>query len=120
MTNKPTIPERVVLWDDRKYLTAGECPVGETISIPVRGEYIGYEVVFCSGTTSGHLCSSGFIPYDIMEHFCAVGRDGTSLVSNEIYLDPKNQKLQFLGGYDNTAGKLDTTKMLPRRIYGFK
>ena len=112
---------RILLWDDDTYVVAGSIPAGEAITIP-NDSYTGIEVVFrTTKAQTGFLCSTGFIPFDIFESCCAVGRIGAgALVSMGIAYNPKHSQLVFTGGYNHTTGASDSTVMLPVRIYGFK
>ena len=111
---------RILLWGDNTYVNAGSIPAGEAITIP-NDSYTGIEVVFRSAKTNGFLCSTGFIPFDIFESCCAVGRVGAgALVSMGITYNPRQSQLVFTGGYNHTTGASDSTVMLPVRIYGYK
>lgn len=110
---------RILLWDDRTYLSAGTCPVGETVSIPAN-DYTGLEVIFVGSQSQQMLCSSGFVPVGITAVFSAIGRYNAHLASRAFSYDLKTSKITFQSGYIHTGTSTNDTVMLPVRIYGFK
>lgn len=110
---------RILLWDDRTYLSAGTCPVGETVSIPAN-DYTGLEVIFVGSQSQQMLCSSGFVPVGITAVFCAIGRYNAHLASRAFSYDLKTSEIRFQSGYIHTGTSTNDTVMLPIRIYGYK